>query len=105
MIARHWSGATTSENAPAYEEHLSRSVLPHLEALEGFHGMRVLRRAAGGWQEFRVLTFWESRECIHAFAGAAPERAVIHPVAQALLARFDEHVDHFEVPLATDMGS
>ena len=38
MIARHWRGWTTPENADAYEALLRDSVLPSLKQIAGYRG-------------------------------------------------------------------
>ena len=104
MIVRVWNGWTTLDDAERYEEHLRNAVLPELEGLTGFRGGSVLRRRDGDLFSFQVQTRWESLECIHAFAGDDVEIAVVPPDAQAVLARFDDKVQHFEEVLSSSGG-
>lgn len=99
-VGRVWQGRTTVADAHAYQEHLSKETLPGLQAIEGFEQALVLRRIAGDDDvEFLVLTFWASRDAIHAFAGEDAERAVIPQAAQQVLKERDDRARHFEVAL------
>ena len=97
MIARCWRGRTSEENAPRYFEHVRSAVLPALKAIPGFVGARIQRRRHPLGVEFLVITDWQSWDAIRAFAGASPDRAVVEPAARALLADYDEQVEHFDV--------
>jgi hypothetical protein len=49
MIARMWHGWTTPENADVYENLLKTEIFPGITAkgVEGYRGIRLLRRALG----------------------------------------------------------
>ena len=97
MIARHWRGWTTPQNAAAYEELLRGSVLPGLQAIPGFAGGYVLRRDHSAEVEFVVLNFFESIEAVKAFAGEDYAVPVFEPEALELLSRVEPVADHYEV--------
>jgi heme-degrading monooxygenase HmoA len=97
MIERHWIGVTRADAAPAYVAHLERETFPGLERLPGFRAARILRRDTIEGVEFRIVTVWESIEAIRAFAGSSPERAVVPPVVQAMMVRYDSVVTHYEI--------
>ncbi len=98
MVARLWRGvAAGGAQAQAYLRHLEGNVLPALEKIAGYRGVRVLRREEEGRIELVVMTFWESMDAVRRFAGADPERAVVEPEARAVLAQFDGFVRHYEV--------
>ena len=97
MIARCWRGRTSEDNAPRYYELFTSTVLPALQAIPGFLDARVLRRPHPLGIEFQVITEWASWEAIRTFAGSSPDEAVVEPAARALLADYDQHVEHFEV--------
>ncbi len=100
MIVRTWRAyAATAENADAYVRHLEGSVFPRLRGIAGHHSAHLLRRAADDRVELLVLTWWESMQAVRAFAGEAPENAVVEPEARAVLAEFDPTVRHYEVVL------
>jgi hypothetical protein len=57
----------------------------------------LLRRDAGDEIGFVTITRFESLESVRAFAGEDYEQAVVEPEARALLSRFDERSEHYEV--------
>lgn len=104
MIARLWHGWTGSGEADAYEELLRARVLPGIAArgIDGYRGAHVLRRrqGAGDGVEFLVITWFDSIDAVHEFAGADPEASVVPPEARALLSRFEDRSTHYETVLA-----
>lgn len=99
MIVRAWRGYAVADKAPAYAHHLQQSVFPKLGGIAGHRGAYLLRREAEGRIEFLVLTMWDSMQAIRQFAGSTPEKAVVEPEAQAVLAEFDPTVSHYEMVL------
>jgi len=99
MIVRVWRAIATPGNAPAYREHLERTVLPQLRALPGFIGVTLMQCERGDQVELVVSSRWESLAAVRAFAGSTPERAVVEPAARAVLVGFDQSVTHYEVTL------
>ena len=98
LIARLWRGhAVDAANADAYARHLTMTVFPSLKDLPGHRGAYLLRRDAEGGTELVVVTLWESRQSIEAFAGSDISKAVIGPEARAVLSRFDDFATHYEV--------
>lgn len=97
MIARHWRGWTTCENADAYEQLLRGRVLPNVAKVEGHRGSMILRRTVGEEVEFVVLNLFESLDAVRRFAGADYGVAVFEPEAERLLSRIEPFADHFEV--------
>jgi hypothetical protein len=104
MILRHWRGWTTFENADAYEQIVSKEVLPGIAArnVEGYHGAYLLRRAAGNEVELATIMKFDSIESVRAVAGEDYETAYVPPRAREVLARFDERSAHFEAVLTPD---
>jgi heme-degrading monooxygenase HmoA len=99
MIARLWSARTTPAQAPGYAEHLRSHVLPAVRSLEGYRGAQLLEREVEGSIEILVLTFWESLDSVRGFAGTDLDHAVVAKEAAALLTRYDDRVQHYEVVL------
>ena len=97
MIARIWTAAATPANAATYREHFEQHVLPALRALDGHVGAALLQRDDGELVELLVITRWQSWDAIRAFAGDDVEQAVVASEAQAVLARWDDRVRHYEV--------
>jgi hypothetical protein len=70
----------------------------------------LARRAAEGATgtvrpetEIVTMTFFDRLEDVKGFAGEQYEVAIVDPVAQALLSRYEKTVNHFEVAL--ELGS
>lgn len=101
MIVRAWKAQALSQNVEAYARHFSEAVLPELEVVSGHTGAYLLRRDTGTHVELVVLTLWESMDAVKGFAGTPPERAVVEPAAQAVLEKFDDTVQHFEIVHST----
>jgi hypothetical protein len=98
MIARFWHGYTTPENASAYEQLLRSEILPGIEKSHG-HGARLFRRdlASENEVEFITICYFEDLDEVRAFAGPDYELCVVPPKARALLKRFDQRSQHYEV--------
>jgi heme-degrading monooxygenase HmoA len=100
MIMRTWHGTAASRaDADHYARHFEGDVLPHLRSLAGFRGARLLRRDVDGEVELQALTTWDSLAAVRAFAGEDYPVAIVEPEARAVLARFDDRVEHYEVVL------
>ena len=97
MIARHWRGWTTRDNAGAYERLLKTRVLPSLAKVEGHRGSMILCREVGDETEFVVVNLFDSLEAVQRFAGRDYAIPVFEPEAERLLSRVEPFADHFEV--------
>jgi heme-degrading monooxygenase HmoA len=102
MIGRLWRGWTAPENADAYVQHLTDTVLPGIHGVQGHRGAYLLRRDADDSVEFVTLTLWESLDAIREFAGDDVEAAVVPPRAQELLSDYDRRSTHYEIVVAPD---
>ena len=69
VIARHWHGKVASSRAAEYEAYLSKAI-EKFPTIKGNLGYQMLREPAGEVTHFSVISFWESRDAIHAYAGA-----------------------------------
>lgn len=99
MIARVWHGWTRPADADAYERLLREEVFPGIAAMgiDGFHGIDLLRRAAGPEVEFVTIMRFASLDAVRAFAGEDHEVAYVPDPARALLVRWDERSSHFDL--------
>ena len=99
MIGRIWHGWTTPQNADAYEALLKMQIFPGIMAkrVPGFLRIELLRRPAGDEVEFVTVMWFSSMEAVKDFAGAQWEVAVVPAAARAVLRRFDERSQHYEV--------
>ena len=104
MIVRYWRGWTTPENADAYQQVVSETVLPGIAAreLEGYHGAYLLRRELDGEVEFATIMLFDSLDNVRAFMGDDYETAHVPPAAREVLARFDERSAHYDALLTPD---
>jgi len=97
MIARTWQGATKARDADAYLEYLEQTGLAEYRKTPGNRGVLGLRRNVGDRAEFLLLSLWDSRDAVRAFAGDDIEKAVFYPEDDRFLIGRDEHVSHYEV--------
>ena len=99
MICRVWHGYTTNENADAYERVVRTLVIPEIEsrAIPGFLRIDLLRRRLEHEVEFVTIMWFESERAIVSFVGEDATRSHVPPQARAVLARFDERAQHYEV--------
>jgi heme-degrading monooxygenase HmoA len=100
MIARIWHGWTAPEQADAYEKLLKEEIFPGIASkkVSGFKGIRLLRRSLESNEvEFVTIMWFDSWQAVKQFAGEDYEQAVVPPKARALLSRFDQRSQHYEV--------
>jgi heme-degrading monooxygenase HmoA len=99
MVGRIWHGWTTPENADVYETLLKTEIFPGIAAKEvqGYQGIQLLRRPLGEEVEFVTIMWFESWEAVKAFAGEEYEQAYVPPKARAILSRYDERSQHYEI--------
>lgn len=99
MISRIWHGYTTQANADAYENLLNSEIFVGIKnrKIRGFKGIHLLKRDFGDEVEFITIMWFDSMEAVRDFAGDDYEKAVVPPEARALLSRFDERSQHYEV--------
>ena len=99
MIGRIWHGYTTFENADIYENLLRNEIFNGIRDrnISGFQEIQLFRRDLNNEVEFITIMWFDSIEAIKAFAGDDYEVAVVPPKARAVLLRFDERSQHYEV--------
>lgn len=100
MICRMWHGWTAAANADGYENYLKSELFPRLKrelTQHGYVGFQVLRLAEGREVKFVTQIWFESLAAVRSFAGEDYEKPVISAKAQALLSRYAERVEHYEV--------
>ena len=99
MIKRIWHGYTTPERADEYEALLKAEVIKGIEGknIPGFWGIDVLRRPVGDEVEFMTIMDFEALDNVKAFVGEDYEQAYVPDEARAILSRFDEKSQHYEV--------
>lgn len=99
MIARVWHGWTIAENAEKYERLLRDEIFPGIAAkgVDGYRGVALLRRELGDEVEFKTVMWFDSLDAVRRFAGSDYERAYVPQAAGAVLARFDERSQHYDL--------
>jgi heme-degrading monooxygenase HmoA len=102
MIARVWHGVVPREKADGYAEYLSGSArgVSDYERTSGNRGTCLMRRTEGARVHFLLISFWDSREAISAYAGADIERAQYFPYDLECLEAPEPNVSHYEVLVA-----
>jgi heme-degrading monooxygenase HmoA len=99
MIARTWHGMVRAEDAERYHAYLLETGVPDLKKTPGNRGVYVLRREDGDRAHFLLISLWESREAIRAFAGDDLEKARYYPADVKFLIELEPTVTHYEVLL------
>jgi heme-degrading monooxygenase HmoA len=99
MIERIWHGWTTPENADEYEQLLKEEIGPQFadSDIDGYHGMRVLRRSQEDEVEFMTVMRFSSLEAVKRFAGEDYTHAHVPDAARDILSRFDDRASHYEL--------
>lgn len=99
MIGRVWHGWTIQENADEYERMLREEIFPGIrdKAVEGYRGIQLFRRDNGTEVEFKTIMWFDSLDAVRQFVGDDYEKAYVPPKARAVLSRFDERSQHYEV--------
>lgn len=99
MIARVWQGVVPAEKADGYGSYLADSDrgVRDYQRTPGNRGVLLLRRPQGERVQFLLISLWESRESIAAYAGADIERAQYFPYDRECLVDPDPNVAHYEV--------
>jgi heme-degrading monooxygenase HmoA len=99
MIVRIWHGWTTPGNADKYEALLKEEIFVGIQnrRIRGFKGIQLLRRERGEEVEFVTIMSFDTLDAVREFAGEDFEAAVVPEKARAVLSRFDERSQHYEV--------
>ena len=99
MISRIWHGYTTPANADTYENLLRDEIFTGIEerGMPGFREIQMLRRDLGDEVEFVTEMWFDSLAAVVEFAGDDYEASVVPPAARAVLTRFDDRSQHYEV--------
>jgi len=101
MILRIWHGWTNLANADPYEALLKEEIFVGIgdRKTAGYQGIQLLRRNVGNEVEFVTIMAFLNLDAVRQFAGEDYEAAVVPPKARALLARFDQRSQHYELRL------
>jgi heme-degrading monooxygenase HmoA len=106
MIARTWRGAVRADDAEPYSEYIRATGIAEYAATPGNLGAYLLYRIEGDRAEILTISFWESLDSVHGFAGNDIERAVFYPEDDRYLIDRDVTAHHYMVAAAsTDLAS
>lgn len=99
MIARVWHGVVPQAKAEGYTAYLADSErgVQDYERLPGNRGAWLLRRADGERVHFMLVSLWDSRKAIEAYAGPDIERAQYFDYDRECLLELEPLVAHYEV--------
>ncbi len=99
MIGRIWHGWTKPENADVYDTLLQTEIFVGIKGrrIPGFREIQLFRRDAGAEVEFVTIMWFDSLDAVRIFAGEDYEQCVVPPAARAILSRFDDRSQHYEV--------
>lgn len=97
MIVRTWRGATRAADSDEYVDYLMKTGIPQYEATSGNRGTLLLHRTTGDRAEFLILSWWDSLDDIHGFAGDDIATAVFYPEDERYLVERDLEAFHWEI--------
>jgi len=96
VVAREWRGRVAPAGAEEYHRYLLGGVAK-LRSVAGSLGVQVMRRDEAGAVEFTVISYWQSREAIKAYAGQDIEKPHHLPKDRELLLELPTRVLHYDV--------
>jgi heme-degrading monooxygenase HmoA len=99
IVAREWKGRVAPARADEYYAYLSEGV-KKMSAIAGYLGVEILRRDEPSAVSFTVISYWESREAIKAYAGEDIEKPHHLPRDREMLLELPERVLHYDVTYA-----
>lgn len=110
MIFRIWHGWASRDDADAYGRLVDEEVVPGIveRGISGLRHVDILRRRAQEHAEeveFITLMTFDDWAAVEAFAGPGGTTSFVPDAARALLSRFDEHSQHYEVLGSHDAGT
>ena len=100
VIARAWHGKTRKAKADEYEQYLTAAIkkFPTIKGNLGYQLMRLDSSLDGDeYVEFQVISYWDSLESIHAYAGADVRRARDLPRDDEFLVGKEAFVRNYEL--------
>ena len=99
VVAREWRGRVAPARADEYYRYLFDGV-QKIRSIPGSLGVQVMRRVEAGAVEFVVISYWESRKAIEAYAGQDIEKPRHLPRDREFLLELPTRVHHYDVTYA-----
>src|SRR5262249_25648237 len=100
VIARAWTGKTPRAKADEYEKYLAGAIakFPSIPGNLGYQLMRIDSGPDGeAFTEFQVISYWESLDAIHAYAGEDIRRTRDLPRDKEFLVGMEPSVRNYEL--------
>jgi heme-degrading monooxygenase HmoA len=97
MIARIWRGLVPIEKAEAYLQYLVDVGIRDYKKYPGNRASFLLHRRAEGRVHIVLLSLWDPREAIAAYAGPDIERAHYYPYDLECLIDPPPNVEHYDL--------
>jgi heme-degrading monooxygenase HmoA len=101
-IARHWHGKTPNAKADEYAAYLADAI-KKFRTIKGNVGYQMMRETIGDETHFAVISYWESRDAIKAYAGEDIRRTRAAPRDPEFLIDPEPTVMNYDVA-GTDFG-
>ncbi len=99
-VARVWHGKTLRARADEYEQYLTAAVA-RFPSIPGNLGYQVMRIDGGpdgdAYSEFQVVSYWESLDAIHAYAGEDIRRTHFLPRDPEFLVDPEPYVRNYAI--------
>ena len=95
-VAREWKGRVAPVRADEYHAHLLEGV-KKMRAIAGYLGVEVMRRNEPDAVTFTVISYWQSRESIKAYAGEDIEKPRHLPIDKEILLELPTRALHYDV--------
>lgn len=96
-VLREWRGRLPSDRVEAYRRYFETTGRADYARTPGHLSTWVFTAPEGPETEFLVLTLWQSRDAIRAFAGPDIERARYYPDDADYLLAPPERVRHYDL--------
>lgn len=96
VVAREWKGRVAAARADEYYRYLLDGV-KKIGSIPGSLGAQLMRREEAGAVEFTVISYWESRKAIEAYAGRDIEKPHHLPRDREFLLELPTRVLHYDV--------
>jgi heme-degrading monooxygenase HmoA len=97
IIVRIWQGKVPEAKAEEYAEYHFETGVKRIQGIAGNLGVQVLRRTEKDTTEFTTISYWESFDAIHRFAGDDIERPHHLPQDPEYLIELPNRVLHYEL--------
>lgn len=97
MIVRTWHGIVPLEKAEGFRTYLLNTGIAESKALPGNRGAYIYSQSQDKFEHFWMVSYWDSIESIHSFAGSNAHISVTYPEDNQYCLISDPIVLHHEV--------